>query len=128
MLIILWNHDLNKNKFLNKIQYDENWNITNLNQLKENVILFKLFNVKAFEIIKEVWILNIFTHYPISKYPIQNKFFKNLNNFLLNLIQTKYKNYKIVNYHWHTHSKSVEDSYKVDKIEYVNCCIDYLID
>jgi hypothetical protein len=60
---------------------------------------------KAFHIIEEEKnkILNIFTHYPIGtanseKYK-NPSFFKTLEKYLLLLIENKYNNYKIVNYH-----------------------------
>ena len=123
MIVILWNHDLNKNKKLDQVKYDLNWNIIE----KPNSPIFNLFKVKVFYIVDENNTRFIFTHYPIGYFNIENNnklpFFEKLDHFIQeNYIKNSNKN--IVNIHGHTHSK---DFNLLDNIFYVNACMDKLI-
>ena len=134
-VFVLWNHDLQKKGDYDLINFNNNWDISikNIDNLRTKFIhniIKKSSWFKVFHLIedKENKILNIFTHYPLDstfsdEYHIHN-LFKNIDKYLINLIDKKYKDYHIVNYHGHTHSH--ENNIKNDKIEYINCCIDNL--
>ena len=124
MIVILWNHDLNKNNKLNSIEYDINWNIVS----KPKASVFDLFNVKVFYVLEDNDTRFIFSHYPVWYFDIKNNnrfpFFEKLDKF----IQEKYidnSDKKIVNIHGHTHSVRFD---WLENISYVNACIDSLIE
>lgn len=134
MINILWNHDFQA-KVIRKLKFDlqkEKIDYTNIPEkyIKNNqdainfwkdILKFRPFYI---EYIKNT--TYIYTHYPLYNsdyYHYTWNIFKDINNYLC----AKYKNKKVVNIHWHIHSKQIEDKYKLDNIKYVNACIDNLV-
>lgn len=125
MLLILWNHDVSKPNKVNKLKFDEKWNILNLEETKDSILVLNLFKVKAFHIKEDKNNLYIFTHYPLGSLKANWQtywFFYNIEQYLLDYISTTNK--KIINFHWHIHSKKFVVN---NNIEYLNICIDYLV-
>ena len=123
MIVILWNHDLNKNYKLNSIEYNIDWDIVS----KPNASIFQLFNVKVFHVLEYKNTIFIFTHYPIWYFDIEHNdkfpFFEKLDKFIQE-IYINNSNKKILNIHGHTHSVRFD---WLENIGYINVCIDSLV-
>lgn len=124
MIVILWNHDLNKNHKLNSIEYNIDWDIFS----RPNASIFQLFNIKVFHVLEDKNTIFIFTHYPIWYFDIEHNdrfpFFEKLDKFIQEKYINNNNNKKIVNIHGHTHSVRFD---WLENISYVNVCIDSLV-
>jgi len=133
-IFVIWNHDLKKWTEYNNLSFNETWDI-----IKDKVIKTITYEhmekyaagIKAFHTIidKGSKTINIFTHYPIystqtEEYNIHT-FFRKVDSYLINLIEKEYSDYQINNYHWHVHSVKFE--IEDNRVNYINCCVDYNI-
>lgn len=122
---VLWNHD-SDNKNLKKLQLVNNK--IDISEVKENFIKDFLKQFIPFYVEEYKDYIEIYTHYPLQKgQNIWENIFNEINQYLVEKYTNKWK--KIVNYHWHIHSRDMKDTdiEIFDNIKYINTCFDYLI-